>query len=423
MAMIYLDNGATSFPKPPGMAETMARCMKTYCGNPGRSGHYMSMKTGEEVYRARKIVAGLFHIKRPERLIFTMNTTGALNAGIKGVLCRGDHAVTTAMEHNSVLRPLKALEQGEITHTIVNCKECGTVEVKNILGAIKQNTRLVICTHASNVTGTLQPIAELGAAIKEMNCSRRPEQQILFLVDGAQSAGCVPIDVEKMCIDMLAIPGHKGLLGPLGTGALYVREGVDIYPVTEGGTGTASKERVQPLEFPEGFEAGTVNAPGIIGLGYSAAWVQRVGVENIQRHEEALVAPLHEALMNMDFVKVYGPDHFSETAPEAEGEETASSFSEKSAVQKECTRALKTAVVTFNAVDKDGKVHMSCEEVADRLSGEYGIAVRGGFHCAGLAHKTIGTWDTGAVRMSAGPFNTKKQIKIAIDAVYHICRP
>ena len=394
MGMIYLDNGATSFPKPPGMVETMAYCMKTYCGNPGRSGHRMSIKTGEEVYKARKTVAGVFNIKRAERVVFTLNTTGALNAGIKGVLASGDHAVTTAMEHNSVLRPLKALERDGVTHTIAGCEKCGRVSAASICDAIKENTRLVVCTHASNVTGTLQPVAEIGSRIAEINKRRSSENKIIFMVDGAQSAGCVPIDVEAMKIDMLAVPGHKGLLGPLGTGALYVGSDVDIYPIIEGGTGTASKDRVQPLEFPEGFESGTVNAPGIIGLGYSVAWVTRTGVENIRRYEEDIIRPLHEALMNMDCVKVYGPDDCSE----------------------------KTAVVTFNAVDRDGSVRLGCEEVADRLANEYGIAVRGGFHCAGPAHRTIGTWDTGAVRMSAGPFNTSKEIRKTIDAVYRICK-
>ena len=394
MGMIYLDNGATSFPKPPGMAETMAYCMKTYCGNPGRSGHYMSMKTGEEVYNARKAVAGAFNIKRAERVVFTLNTTGALNAGIKGILCSGDHAVTTAMEHNSVLRPLKALERDGVTHTIVRCSKYGTVSPADIRKAIRENTRLVVCTHASNVTGTLQPIAKIGEMIKEINRERDAENRIIFMVDGAQSAGCVPIDVEAMHIDMLAVPGHKGLLGPLGTGALYVGSDIDIYPIIEGGTGTASKDRVQPLEFPEGFESGTVNAPGIIGLGHSVTWVRRIGVENIRRHEEDIIRPLQNALMNMDCVKVYGPADCGE----------------------------KTAVVTFNAVDRDGRVSLGCEEVVGRLADEYGIAVRGGFHCAGLAHQTIGTWDTGAVRMSAGPFNTPKEIKKTIDAVYRICK-
>lgn len=392
--MIYMDNGATSFPKPRGMAETMAYAMKTYCGNPGRSGHYMSMRTGEEIYKARKSVAEIFNIKNPEKLIFTVNTTAALNAGIKGVLCRGDHIVTTAMEHNSVLRPVKALEMCGISNTIVRSGEEGILSAEDIIGAIKENTKLVICTHASNVTGSIQPVAEIGKRIAELNESRDEEKRIIFMVDGAQSAGCIPIDVRCMHIDMLAVPGHKGLLGPLGTGALYVKDGIDIYPVTEGGTGTASKELIQPIDFPEGFEAGTVNAPGIIGLGYSVQYIREIGVERIRRHEEKLTRMLHEELCNMKSIKVYGPSDYRK----------------------------KTAVVTFNVVDRDGRVRIGCEEVADILANEYGIASRGGFHCAPLAHHTIGTYEHGAVRLSLGPFNTQKEIKTAVNAVFRISR-
>lgn len=412
--MIYLDNGATSFPKVPGMSKVMKDCIDNYCGNPGRSGHYMSVRTGEEIYKARKTVAGLFGIKNPARLVFTLNTTASLNMGIRGVLRQGDHAVTSAMEHNSVLRPLKALEESGVTHTITACSEEGFVSPESLRDAICENTRLVVCTHASNVTGTVQDIAAVGKMIDEINQSRDDESRIYFMVDAAQSAGSVPIDVDDMKIDMLAFPGHKGLLGPLGTGALYVRRGVDIWPLMQGGTGTESKDRRQPVEFPEGFEPGTVNAPGIIGLGYSAAWVERTGVSAIRAYEEELTGMLHEALMNMPGVQVYGP--------------------------RDCSQ--KTAVVAFNVVAGMGErcgdgglgcigvpagvpaearpSLVSCEEVAGRLASEYGIAVRGGFHCAGLAHRTIGTWDTGAVRMSLGPFNTKKEIRAAIDAVYKI---
>lgn len=392
--MIYLDNGATSFPKPPGMTEKMKECMDKYCGNPGRSGHYMSIRTGEEVYRARKSMARVLGIKNPQRVIFTLNTTEALNMGIKGVLFSGEHAVTTAMEHNSVLRPLKALEACGISHTIVGCGLDGTVNIEDIRAAVQDNTRLIVCAHASNVTGTLQDIRAIGELVRQLNRGRSKENRILFMVDAAQSAGSVPIDVEDMNIDLLAVPGHKGLLGPLGTGALYVRSGVEIYPILEGGTGTASREREQPLEIPEGFEAGTVNAPGIIGLGYSLEWVEKAGVSNIQRYEDELIRCLHEALCNMRNICVYGPS--------------------------DCRR--KTAIVTFNVADRCGRVLCECEEVCARLAQEYGIAARGGFHCAGLAHKTIGTWEEGAVRLSAGPFNTKKEIKTAIDAVYKISK-
>lgn len=416
--MIYLDNGATSFPKVPGMSSVMKECIDRYCGNPGRSGHYMSVKTGEEVYKARKTVAGIFGIRNAERLVFTLNTTASLNMGIRGVLRQGDHAVTTAMEHNSVLRPLKGLESSGVMHTITECAPDGTAAPESIRAAIRENTRLVVCTHASNVTGTMQDIAAVGELIREINEGRSEDNKVYFMVDAAQSAGCVPIDVDAMNIDMLAAPGHKGLLGPLGTGVLYVRSGVDIWPMIQGGTGTESRDRRQPLEFPEGFESGTVNAPGIIGLGYSAAWLEKTGVETIREHEAELVRPLHEALWNMKRVYVYGPH--------------------------DCSK--KTAVVAFNIVDGDGDMGslsgaaggvlgasgnaaasvpvpaLSCEAAASRLASEYGIAVRSGFHCAGLAHRTIGTWDYGAVRMSLGPFNTKKEIKTAIDAVYKISK-
>ena len=380
------------------MTQKMKECMDTYCGNPGRSGHMMSMRTGEEVYKARKSVAGVLGIRNPERLVFTSNTTTALNMGIKGVLADGDHVVTTAMEHNSVLRPLRALENFGITHTIVKADACGVVAPEDVINAIRDNTKLVVMAHASNVTGTIQEIESTGEMISEINRVRAPENRVLFMVDGAQSAGCVPIDVDSMHIDLLAVPGHKGLLGPLGTGALYVREGTMIYPTVEGGTGTASKEREQPLEFPEGFEAGTVNAPGIIGLGYSADWVSKCGVENIRRYEEEMISPLHEALMNMENVIVYGPESVKD----------------------------KTAVVAFNIAGRAGGAGASgvtsCEAAAGRLACEYGIAVRGGFHCAGLAHRAIGTWDTGAVRISAGPFNTRKEIRTAIDAIRRISK-
>lgn len=392
--MIYFDNGATSFPKVPGMSRVMKECIDRYCGNPGRSGHAMSVKTGEEVYRARKSVAKVFGIKDPGRLVFTSNTTTALNMGIRGVLGSGDHAVTTAMEHNSVLRPLRALEDEGVSSSIVSCESCGRADPQAIAGAIRENTRLVVMAHASNVTGTLQDIESVGHMIWKINENRDPENRILFMIDGAQSAGCVPIDVDELKIDLLAVPGHKGLLGPLGTGALYVREGVNIYPTIAGGTGTASKEREQPLDFPEGFEAGTVNAPGIIGLGYSAEWVMKCGVEKIRKYEEELISPLQEALLEMRNVRVYGPRYCES----------------------------KTAVVTFNIASGAGPVALGCEEVSGILAREYGIATRGGYHCAGLAHKTIGTWDTGAVRLSAGPFNTRKEIKTAIDAIFKISK-
>lgn len=376
--MIYLDNGATSFPKPKAMIQSMTKCMEEYCGNPGRSGHSMSMRTGEEIYKARKNLGKLFNISNPAGIIFAGNTTGALNQGIQGLLNAGDHVITTAMEHNSVLRPLKMLESKGVEHTIVKCDKTGSVSIREIKSAIKENTKMIICTHASNVTGTIMPIRAIGEMAHRNN--------ILFMVDAAQSAGCIPINVSEMCIDLLAVPGHKGLLGPMGTGFLYVKDGIDIRPLLFGGTGTASKDRKQPREMPEGYESGTVNAPGIIGLGTSVEILLNIGIMTIHKYEQSLNTMLDEALRNMENVTVYGVE--------------------------DCRK--KVGIVTFNV---EGK---SCEQVADELSGIYGIAGRAGYHCAGSAHKTIGTWETGAVRLSVGPFNTKGQIKTAIEAVNRI---
>lgn len=376
--MIYLDNGATSFPKPREMVEAMNACMLSYCGNPGRSGHDLSCRTGEEVYKTRKALADFFHIAEPERVIFTSNTTQALNIAIKGVLKRGDHVITTSMEHNSVLRPIRALADQGVEYTILPCEEDGSLQLSRAEAAIRPNTKLMVCTQASNVTGTILPIKALGDL-----CKRRG---ILLLADGAQGAGHMPMDARDF--DMLAVPGHKGLLGPLGTGMLYIGRGVDINPIMEGGTGTASKEIVQPKELPEGYEAGTINAPGIIGLGASLKVVQKIGLSEIQNHHQQLTKILDESLRNMKNVTVYGPLDWRK----------------------------KVGIVTFNVKGYD------CEEIASLLNDKFGIAVRGGYHCAGLAHKTIGTWDTGAVRMSVGLYNTVRQMKIAADAVYEIAK-
>ena len=376
--MIYLDNGATSFPKPKEMIEAMDACMLSYCGNPGRSGHDLSRRTGEEVYKTRKRLADFFHISEPEQVIFTSNTTQALNMAIKGVLARGDHVITTSMEHNSVLRPIRALAEQGVTYTIVPCERDGSLTLSRMEQAIRTNTKLMVCTQASNVTGTILPVKELSRLCRK--------NHILFLTDGAQGAGHLPMDAQDF--DMLAAPGHKGLLGPLGTGFLYVRKGVDIKSIMEGGTGTASKDIVQPRELPEGYEAGTINAPGIIGLGASLSFVEKIGMEAICGHQRELTQMLDCSLRNMKHVTVYGP----------------------------CDCRKKVGIVTFNIEGYD------CEETASLLNDEFGIAVRGGFHCAGLAHKTIGTWDTGAVRMSVGIYNTKRQMEIAADAINKLAK-
>ena len=375
--MIYLDNAATSYPKPRGMVAAMEECILKYCGNPGRSGHSMSMKTGEEVYHARRKIASLFGIKQPERLVFTQNTTEALNMGLKGVLQSGDHVITTTMEHNSVLRPLKALEKRGVSQSVIRADREGFIKASEIEKAIRKDTKLIAITAASNVTGTRMPLEEIGELARRRG--------IMFLVDGAQGAGSMAIDVERMHIDMLAFPGHKGLLGPQGTGALYVSPEIRLRHIMEGGTGTDSKSRFQPCEFPEGYEAGTINAPAIIGLGYSAEFVEKIGPEVIGKYEEELIGWLDERLDEMDFVKRYGPDACRKTG---------------------------ISLINIRGV--------GAEEVTSVLSSKYGIAVRGGYHCAGLAHKTVGTWDEGAVRISVGPFNTRKDMEKLVDAIKEI---
>lgn len=377
--MIYLDNAATSYPKPRGMVAAMEECILKYCGNPGRSGHSMSMRTGEEVYHARKKICRLFGIENPERLVFTKNTTEALNMGLKGALKPGDHVITTSMEHNSVLRPLKALEKKGVSQSVLRADREGFIKASDIEKAIRPCTRLIAVTAASNVTGTKMPLMEIGETARKRG--------ILFMVDGAQGAGSMEINVDKMNIDLLAFPGHKGLLGPLGTGGLYIGEKAKLAHIMEGGTGTDSKSRIQPCELPEGYEAGTINAPAIIGMGYSAEFVEKIGPEVIGKYEEELIAWLDDRLDEMDFVTRYGPP-----------------------------ACRKTGISLFNIAG------ISAEEVTGVLSSRYGIAVRGGFHCAGLAHKTIGTWDGGAVRISAGPFNTRRDMEKLVDAIAEIGR-
>lgn len=371
--MIYLDNAATSFPKPRRMTEAMLDHMNAWCGNPGRSGHMFAKRTGEAVYRTRSSIAELIGAKNPERILFTSNTTGALNQAIQGTLRPGDHVVTTAMEHNSVLRPLAALG---CRVTVVPCKEDGCLDANELEKRMQKDTKMVLCTCASNVTGSRMPIDQIAEI-----CRKR---KVLFLVDAAQAVGHLPVKVEN--VDFLAAPGHKGLMGPMGTGFLYVAENVTLRPLLQGGTGTLSKQLRPAIEFPDSFEAGTINAPGIVGLGASVRMIREIGVDAIWEHQQGLVSWIDEMLRNMDGVVVYGPKDSSK----------------------------KVGIVTFNIKG------WNCEEVASRLNDEFGIAVRAGFHCAPLAHKTIGTWETGAVRVSVSWFNTMRHMAYLCDAIARI---
>ncbi|EOC99415.1 aminotransferase class V-fold PLP-dependent enzyme [Caldisalinibacter kiritimatiensis] len=376
--MIYLDNAATSYPKPNIVYETMMKAMKEYGANPGRSGHKLALEAGRGIFETRELLSKLFNIDNPMNIVFTHNATDALNLGIKGLLKPGDHVITTSMEHNSVLRPLKALEKAGVETTIIQCSPTGEIDVADIEKSIKDDTRLIVTTHASNLTGTIYPIREIGEIAKKYG--------IVYMVDAAQSAGVYDIDVQEMNIDMLAFPGHKGLLGPQGTGGLYIREGLDLHQLKEGGTGSKSNLLTQPDFLPDKFESGTPNTPGIIGLGAGIKYILERGIEDIRNHEKELTKYFIEELKKIQEVKLYGP----------------------------CNVEKQAAVVSINIGDEDSS------EVSYILDNVFNIAVRPGLHCAPLAHKTIGAYEQGTIRFSMGVFNTFNDIEKAVEAVRKI---
>lgn len=378
--MTYFDNAATTFPKPEIVYKSTMEAMSEYGANPGRSGHKLALKINREIYNTRESLANLFHIKDPMNLIFTFNGTESLNIGIKGFLKAGDHVVTTSMEHNSVLRPIKYLQGHGVESTIVEADILGRINPEDIKKAIKSNTKLIITTHISNLTGTIMPIKEIGKIAKDSG--------IIYMVDAAQSAGVYPIDVNTMNIDILGFPGHKGLLGPQGTGGLYIREDLNVDEVFQGGTGSISESLEQPSISPDRYESGTPNGPGIIGLGAGIKYIESQGMENIRRHEEKLTQYFIEELKKIKGVKLYGPCDIKQQGP----------------------------VVSLNIKDYDSS------EIAYILDEQYDIMVRPGLHCAPLAHKTIGTFDQGAVRFSFSPFNTLDEIEYGIRSIREIVK-
>lgn len=378
--MIYLDNAATTYPKPEKVYESIMDCMKNYCANPGRAGHKLAMKAARGIYDARENISKLFNIENPMNIIFTHNATDSLNLAIKGCVKKGDHIITTSMEHNSVIRPIKALEEKGIENTIVKCNEEGFLDVEDIKKAIKKNTKLIVTTHSSNVCGTLINIKEVGEIAKEYG--------ILYLVDASQTAGVYDIDVKSINIDMLAAPGHKCLLGPQGTGILYIREGLNLTILKEGGTGSKSEELFQPELLPDKYESGTHNTPGIVGLSEGVKFILEEGIENIRKHEENLCKHMLGKLEEVPNIKIYGP--------------------------KDSTK--RAAVISINIGNMDSG------EITFLLDSEYDIATRSGIHCAPLAHKTLGTLEQGAVRFSLGYFNTKEEIDKAVNALKEIAK-
>ena len=377
--MIYLDNAATSFPKPKRVYERMERFLKEEAANPGRSGHKLSVETERSIMKARQLLARFFGAKDMDRVIFTLNCTDSLNIAIKGVLNDGDHVITTQLEHNSVLRPLAGLEAAKkITVTRLAPSKEGFVDPKEIKKAIQPKTRLIVMTHASNVTGTAQPAREIGKLARENNA--------LFLLDVAQTAGVLPIHVEEDFIDLLAFPGHKALYGPPGTGGLFVGERVKIRAWREGGTGSDSESPVQPQEFPFLLESGTPNTVGIVGLGEGIQFILDEGIQKIRSHENALRKKLLEGLREIPGLTLFGT--------------------------KDADHAVAPLAFLPEGIDP--------AEFGVILDESFGIAARAGLHCAPLIHQCLGTFPKGCVRLSPGYFNTESEIDQAIQAVREI---
>ncbi len=374
--MIYLDNAATSAKKPESVYRALISATVNNSINAGRGGYASSKDASEILFNTRESLSRLFNIDNPERIVFAQNTTHALNMAIKGVLSYGDHVIYTSMEHNSVLRPIKALEKSKrVRSSVLKADENGILNVEDLHRLIRPSTKLICMTHSSNVCGNINDIYRAAEIAKEHG--------VLFLVDGAQSAGILDIDTKR--IDMLAFPGHKGIMAPMGTGGLFVRDGITLDTIIEGGTGSLSELEYQPEIMPDRLESGTQNVPAIAGLGAAAEFILNTGVKNIKKHEDMLCDYFESRLREMPNVEVYGGSN-------------------------------KTAICAFNIRGLD------CAIAAGILGDDYGIAVRAGLHCAILAHKTLGTQNTGLIRASFGYFNTLQEVQKAVDAVFNLSK-
>jgi len=379
--MIYLDHAATSWPKPPAVIRAMADFCDHAGGNPGRSGHRLSLAAARIVYDARELLAELFGVPDPLRVIFTANATHAINLALRGLLRPGDRVVTTGIEHNAVMRPLRALEAQGVRLSVIPCAADGTLDLHEASAVITRDTRLVVMNHASNVSGTILPAAAVARLAHAAGA--------WFLLDAAQTAGVLPIDIQALGIDLLAFTGHKGLQGPPGIGGLAIGDSVDtalIEPLVRGGTGSRSEFEIQPEDCPDKFESGTPNGVGIAGLRAGVRWLLDHGVEAIRDHEFELTRTLHEGISNIPGVTVYGPQD----------------------------AARRTATVSFTAAGR------SVSEIGLRLDDEFDVLCRVGLHCAPAAHRSLGTFPGGTVRLAAGAMTTLDEIQAALAAVGHV---
>ena len=377
--MIYFDNAATTLRKPRCVIEAVTEAMGSM-GNSGRGGHDGALSAARTIYDTRAALAKLFGAEGPERIAFTANSTEALNMAIKGLLAPGDHVITTALEHNSVLRPLYELEDRGMELTILPADTLGNICCEDFEKEIRPTTRAIVTTHGSNLTGNLLDIERIGSVARAHG--------LTYIVDASQTAGVFDIDVQRMNIDILCFTGHKGLLGPQGTGGLYVREGIEIRPLLSGGSGVQTYLRSHPPQMPTALEAGTLNGHGIAGLGAAVKYLQETGLDTIRQKEQALMRVFYEAVREIPGITVYGD------------------FSSMD----------RCAIVSLNVRDYDSG------EVSDTLSESYGIATRPGAHCAPLMHRALGTVDQGAVRFSFSHFNTEEEIKIAVSALQELAQ-
>ena len=381
--MIYLDHAATSWPKPPEVLRAMADFLEQAGGNPGRSGHRLSVAAGRIVYDAREAVAELLHAPDPMRVVFTPNATHAINLALHGLIRPGDRVVTTGMEHNAVMRPLRFLEKRGVEVVVAPSAHDGALDLAAFKRAVTPGTRMVVVSHASNVVGTIAPLDEIAAITRAAGA--------LLLVDAAQTAGALPIDMQATGIDLLAFTGHKSLQGPPGTGGLALGEAVDaarLMPLIQGGTGSRSESEEQPDLLPDKFESGTPNGAGIAGLGAAVRWITGRGVTAIRRHEVALTQRLLQCLSEIPGVTVYGlsdPDH-------------------------------RTAIVSFTVAGK------RVSEIGRRLDEEFDVLCRVGLHCAPAAHKSLRTFPEGTVRLAPGPLTTPQEIDAALAAVRQVAQ-
>lgn len=372
--MIYLDNAATTMQKPEEVIEAVVQAMHSM-GNAGRGAHSASLEASRTIYDTRELLCRFFGGTDPRRLVFTSNSTESLNIAIKGLFEPGDHVITTMLEHNSVLRPLYEMEKRGVELTIIPADKKGVIDYNDIEKAIRPNTKAVVCTHGSNLTGNLVDIERIGKITRKNG--------LLLVVDASQTAGVFPIDVEKMQIDVLCFTGHKGLLGPQGTGGMYVREGIQIRPLKSGGSGVQTYSKSHPAEMPTALEAGTMNGHGIAGLHAAVEYIQRTGIDQIRKREQECMKRFYERVIQVPGVKVYGD------------------FDDMN----------RCAIVSLNIGDYDSS------EVSDELLTEYRISTRPGAHCAPLMHEALGTVEQGAVRFSFSHFTTDEEVDTAIKAI------